>query len=198
VGVEIDLCFGCQAFWFDNLESPGLAEAAVLDLFKEIHEHRDQPRRPVGGKLSCPRCRTKLARTRDILRGNPIEYERCPQGDGRFTTFFQFLREKQFVRSLTPAERTELSAHVGTVRCSSCGAAVSLEQGACSHCGAAISVLDAEAVGKRLVAKARPAAARPPKSVSESWRRPAPEPASDSLQDLLFDSIDSLAGWLSD
>ena len=113
--VEIDLCYGCQGIWFDKMESPALADASVIELFKRIHEHRDEPRRPMGARTQCPRCRSQLAHTKDVQRGNPIEYERCPDGDGRYTTFFQFLREKHFVRSLGPQEVTALRAQVAQV-----------------------------------------------------------------------------------
>ena len=39
--VELDLCFPCQGIWFDEYESLQLAPSGVIDLFKLIHEHRD-------------------------------------------------------------------------------------------------------------------------------------------------------------
>jgi len=196
-GVEIDVCYSCHAFWFDALESPGLAEPAVLDLFGQIHEHRDQPRKPIGARLGCPRCRAALTHTQDFQRGNRIEYDRCPKGHGRFTTFYQFLREKHFVRSLTTAELKDVSVRLGQVRCSSCGATISLEKSACAHCGAPVSVIDADAVGKRLLAGS---SANPQPRPAEPRRRPPPpsrEPEG-SLHDLLVDSVGTLAEWLGD
>jgi hypothetical protein len=82
-----------------------------------------------------------------MQRSNHISYYRCAGGHGRFTTFFQFLREKNFVRSLTVAEVNQLKVHMAQVRCSSCGAPVNLERDAqCGYCRAPISILDAEAV----------------------------------------------------
>jgi hypothetical protein len=47
--------------------------------------------------------RAARARPRSAKAGR-FSYWRCPDEHGRLTPFFQFLREKQFVRSLTPAE----------------------------------------------------------------------------------------------
>ena len=152
-GVDIDLCFACHAIWFDQYESAQLTPGAVLDLFREIHQHHDQPLRPLGDATRCPACRGRLQVTQDIQRTNRITYYRCTAGHGRLTTFFQFLREKNFVRSLTGPEVAQLKAHVTQVRCSSCGAPVDLtRESACGYCRAPISILDAEAV-KRTIAE---------------------------------------------
>jgi len=213
---EIDICYGCHAFWFDAMESPALSEAAVLELFKRIHEHRNRQRRPLGNRLGCPRCSARLVHTRDVQRTNRIEYERCPQGHGRFTTFFQFLREKNFVRSLSPPELKQLRAQVSQVRCSSCGATVSLEKAACAHCGAPVSILDADAVEKTVLtlnakaaARAAPVAADAmpdtPRSSAESLqalrgrtRSPWLSEPREGLRDLFVEAIDEVCDWLSD
>lgn len=149
--VELDLCFGCHALWFDQHESASLTPGAVIELFRAIHAHRDAPLRPVADNLRCPACRAGLQLTHDIQRSNRISYYRCPDGHGRFTTFFQFLREKNFVRSLTRGEIERLKAHVAQVRCSGCGASVDLARDSqCGYCRSAISILDAEAVRKTL------------------------------------------------
>jgi hypothetical protein len=145
--VDLDICFDCHGIWFDQYESARLTPGAVLSLFRMIHEHRDAPRHTVADILRCPACRAKLALTHDIQRTNRIAYYRCPEGHGRFTTFFQFLREKNFVRSLTGAEIDRLKAHVAQVRCSGCGAPVDLGRDSqCTYCRSPISILDAEAV----------------------------------------------------
>ena len=67
------------------------------------------------------------------------------------TPFSEFLKEKQFVRSLNPAEQARLRAEVKSVQCSGCGAPVDLAKGfECGHCGSALTVLDADAVAKTL------------------------------------------------
>lgn len=146
-GVELDLCYACHAIWFDQYESAQLTPGAVIDLFRRIHEHHDQPPRPLGDRLRCPACRDKLLLTQDIQRTNRINYYRCANGHGRLTTFLQFLREKNFVRTLTAPEVAQLKVHVTQVRCSGCGAAVDLvRDSACGYCRSPISILDAEAV----------------------------------------------------
>ena len=150
-GVELDLCYACRAIWFDQYESAQLTPGAVIDLFRKIHEHHDQPPRPLADRLRCPACRDKLQLTQDIQRTNRINYYRCANGHGRLTTFLQFLREKNFVRTLTAPEVAQLKAHVTQVRCSGCGAAVDLvRDSACGYCRSPISILDAEAVKSTL------------------------------------------------
>ncbi len=150
-GVQLDLCFACHAIWFDQYESAQLTPGAVLDLFKQIHAHHDQPPRPLGEALRCPACKERLKLTQDLQRTNRISYYRCEAAHGRLTTFFQFLREKQFVRSLTAPEIEKLRAHVSQVRCSGCGAPVDVERDAqCGYCRSPISILDPEAVKRTL------------------------------------------------
>jgi len=149
--VELDLCFTCHGIWFDQYESATLTPGSVMQLFREIHEHHDKPPRPIPARMGCPTCRTGLALTHDVQRTNRISYYRCPNGDGRFTTFFQFLREKNFVRSLSGAEITQLRATISQVRCSSCGAPVELgAKSVCGYCSAPVSILDADSVKKTL------------------------------------------------
>ena len=49
-----------------------------------------------------------LVHTGDLQRTTRFFYERCPQNHGRLITFFQFLREKNFVRDLSLKEMEEL------------------------------------------------------------------------------------------
>lgn len=151
--VIIDACWDCHAFWFDQYESTSLAPRAVIELFRLINEHRNKPARQLADSMACPHCRARLVLTQDLQRTNRITYHRCPNGHGRLTTFFQFLREKQFVRSLSQLEIESLRASVKQVRCSGCGATVDLARdAACSYCRSPIAVLDAEAVEKALAA----------------------------------------------
>jgi hypothetical protein len=149
--VDLDLCFGCQAIWFDQHESAQLTPGAVLDLFRTIHEHSGAPARPLADRMRCLVCNGALKLTHDIQRTNRISYYRCAESHGRFTTFFQFLREKNFVRSLTIGEIEQLKVHVSQVRCSNCGGPVNVERdAACSYCRSPISILDADAVSRTL------------------------------------------------
>jgi DNA-directed RNA polymerase subunit RPC12/RpoP len=164
--VELDLCFSCQGVWFDDYESLQLAPAGVIDLFRLIHEHRDDQRLPLANPLHCPRCGERLIHSQDRVKSGVFNYQRCGQ-HGRFITFAQFMIEKGFVRQLTGAEIRELSVRIGAVRCTGCGAPVDIRQdSACTHCRAPIAILDAEAVdtalaGYQQAAMKRPAAMAP-------------------------------------
>jgi 5-methylcytosine-specific restriction endonuclease McrA len=149
--VCLDLCYPCHAIWFDRNESLQLAPHAVIELFRDIHARQSEPRRALPEHLGCPRCRAPLVLTNDLAKAGRFTYWRCPGDHGRLTPFFQFLREKQFVRSLTPAELGRVRAELKTVCCSSCGAPIDLERDtACSYCKAPLAVLDADAVEKAL------------------------------------------------
>jgi len=145
--VQVDLCFACAGIWFDHLGSVQLAPAAVIELFKEIHAHLDDLHQPTANQLPCPRCGDPLVLGYDLSKSGKFSYFRCPRGDGRFTPFFQFLREKQFVRSLTEAELQRVRSQVRQIRCSECGAPIDLEHSSqCKYCHAPVSFLDPDAV----------------------------------------------------
>jgi ssDNA-binding Zn-finger/Zn-ribbon topoisomerase 1 len=170
--VGLDLCFLCQGIWFDAYESLQLAPAGVVELFKLIHAHGDDLRQPLAGDLRCPRCKERLIASQDRVRSGLFNYLRCAQ-HGRFITFSQFMIEKGFVRQLTPAEIKEVSARIGVVRCTGCGAPVDIrKESACSHCRAPIAILDAHAVEAALVgygqAAARQAAETDPALLAET------------------------------
>lgn len=155
--VEIDLCLPCQLFWFDRGESLQLSPSATLKLFRLVGEHGPRARRPSPGEMQCPRCRVRLALAHDRQRNTPFQYWRCPAGHGRLTSFFDFLREKDFVRPLSKEQVEELRRNVQTLNCSNCGAPIDLGKGsACEHCGSPLSMLDLEQAG-RLVAQLREA-----------------------------------------
>lgn len=151
--IPLDVCHGCHGLWFDKTESLRLSPAGVLRLFRELHtpEPESGPefhvRHPLAASMKCPRCHAELARTYDMARNNRFHYFRCPQGHGHYIPFFQFLREKGIVRTLTPRERNELQQRMPTVRCSHCAAPIELTtQAECAHCQTPVSVLDASGV----------------------------------------------------
>jgi hypothetical protein len=147
--VDVELCFTCACIWFDHAASVELAPAAVISLFKEIHAHRNATRQALAGRMACPRCGDALVLSYDLSKSGRFSYYRCARGDGRLTPFFQFLREKQFIRSLTPAEIGRIRVQLGHVNCSQCGAPVDLELGTeCKYCHAPLSLLDPDAVEK--------------------------------------------------
>ncbi len=136
--VTVDLCGGCQALWFDAFESIQRTPGATLELFRAIHAAGVGERRALPARMRCPRCGESLQLTHDLQRSTHFSYHRCPYGHGRFTPFFQFLREKNFVRPLAPDELARLTA--------------------CAYCHAPIAILDPDAVAKTL---AELAAAQP-------------------------------------
>ena len=149
--VEIDVCRPCHVIWFDNMESTSLSPGSVIEVFKRIHAARYSGRNLQKMLVECPHCAVTLKQTTDLAKGGRFSYLRCANGHGRLISFTQFLREKNFIRSLQPHEITALSVKVKQIRCSSCGGPISLETDtACKHCGAAISVLDEGAVEKAL------------------------------------------------
>ena len=143
--VTIDLCQPCQSFWFDGHESLALTPAATLTLFRIIGEHTARPREREEHAGRCPRCSGLLRRTRDMQRATRFEYFRCPNAHGRLITFFDFLKEKDFIRPLTPSQIAKLRKDLQAVNCSNCGAPVDLDKGStCRHCGSPLSMLDIE------------------------------------------------------
>lgn len=148
--IEVDVCFPCHVIWLDLRESLQLSPRGTLDLFRVLNEHADDARHALRQRNVCPRCGATLQLMNDIGKGGRFSYYRCPR-HGRLTPFSEFLKEKQFVRALTPMEERRLSAEIKQVQCSSCGAPIELSRGfACRHCGAALTVLDPEAVARAL------------------------------------------------
>ncbi len=149
--VDLDVCYACEAIWFDAFESAQLTPGAVMKVFEAIHARGDVQPRPLADVCRCPACRAALKLTHDVQRTNRITYYRCPEGHGRLSTFNQFLLEKNFIRSLTLGEVERLKAVVKQVRCTSCGGAVNLERDpVCPYCRAPIAILDADAVKRTL------------------------------------------------
>ena len=102
--VTIDLCEPCQSIWFDPRENLQLTPGATLALFRIIGEHVAKPHVAEGETAKCPHCQARLRRTQDMQRATRFEYfQAVPHEHGRLTTFFDFLKEKDFVRPLTPS-----------------------------------------------------------------------------------------------
>jgi hypothetical protein len=149
--VAIDLCFGCQGIWFDSYESVRIAPGGIIELFRLIHEHRDDPRLPIPGRLNCPRCDETLLHSMDVGKSGRFNYYRCLQNHGRFTPFAQLMIEKGFVRQLSAVEIQTIAARISTITCSGCGAPFDIRTDpACPHCRAPITILDPDAVEQAL------------------------------------------------
>ena len=145
--IVIDVCLSCQAFWFDQRESLQLSPRSTLTLFRLIGDQagarpETPPANPAGAAV-CPHCGLRLRPTQDRQRNTTFAYQRCPAGHGRFTTFYDFLREKDFIRPLSPAQIEELRRHVQAVNCANCGGPIDLVvRSTCGHCGSALTMLD--------------------------------------------------------
>jgi len=141
--LAVDVCQNCQAFWFDRFENTRLSPDSTVKLFHLMAEHQHSAVAPLRQPMACPRCKGVLALTHDIqLRATKFEYWRCPK-HGHFITFLQFLKEKDFVRPLTPKQITELRQNVQILNCSNCAGPIDLvKQSTCPHCGSPISMID--------------------------------------------------------
>lgn len=184
-GVRVDLCFPCAGIWFDHLASMQLAPAGVIDLFKEIYAHRTGARQALASRLGCPRCQQTLITSFDLSKAGRFSYFRCARGDGRFTPFFQFLREKQFVRDLSALELQRVKSQVRQINCSECGAPIDLQhESQCRYCHAPVSFLDPDAVEKAVKMW----------SDVESRRHlaPSPEALGDTLQRMQLNHTEHL------
>jgi len=190
--VEIDLCTACQAFWFDKYEDMKISSGSTLKLMKLIGENSSPAKASMATTLHCPRCSSPLALTHDLQGNTKFTYWRCGNEHGRFIGYLDFLREKNFIRAMSPQEINELKARVQTVNCSSCGASINLAtDSVCSHCGSPISLLDVK---------------QPQQWVKELNQAPEPHPfdpslfkvePEDSTSNLVQDGLSAFVRWLT-
>ena len=170
--VEIDLCSRCRAFWFDPFETVHLTPASTLKIFGLIADQSSPAPEAFPSDSYCPKCGMRLHLAHDRQRNTPFQYWRCEQEHGRFTPFIDFLREKEFVRALSPEQMTELRQNIRIVNCSNCGAPIDLtHDSVCAHCGAAVSMIDM----KKMVELAKSAG-------NAAAAQTAPPPAHDASQ----------------
>jgi hypothetical protein len=207
--VAIDVCLLCQSFWFDTHESVQLSPGGTLGLFRLIGEHAANRSFSNADLAKCPRCHARLRLTQDMQRATRFSYLRCPNDHGRLITFFDFLREKDFIRPLTAEQLRALRENVQTVNCSNCGAPVDVaHHSACSHCGSPLSMLDLDQA-QALVAQLQKADAREHQPIDPMLplnllgaRREAEaafprDPGADwTPTDLVEAGVQALASWL--
>ena len=149
--IAIDLCRRCLAAWFDDKELLQLSPSAAIRLLGEFAKEDAGRRVPIEPFLACPRCAAQLIETHDRQRDTRFWYHRCPAGHGRFMTSYQFLRAKDFVRSLSDTEMAELREHIRQINCANCGAPVDLERDAiCGFCSTPVAIVDPDQVRKVL------------------------------------------------
>jgi hypothetical protein len=161
-------------------------------MLRVIGEHVARPVLQDGDIAMCPRCNAQLRRTQDLQRSTRFEYFRCPNNHGRLTTFFDFLKEKDFVRPLTPQQIAELRRNVQAINCSNCGAPIDLaKRSDCGHCGSALSMLDTQQA-ERLITQLREAD-RTDKVVDPAL--PLALERARRQTESVFEGLDGRAGW---
>jgi hypothetical protein len=141
--VPVDVCRTCHVIWFDKLESVKLTPGGTLKLFRLVGEHRQRPPAPMANTMKCPRCDIRLLLTHDRTRSTRFRYWRCARDHGRLITFFDFLREKDFIKPISPQQLAELRENVQSINCSNCGAPIDLARDTvCAHCSSPLSTID--------------------------------------------------------
>jgi len=149
--LTIDVCHHCQCLWFDDQEFLQMTPGATLQLVASVAEDRELTRQPWAAAPRCPRCARPLAETHDLQRSTRFTYYRCPAGDGRFITYYQFLRAKNFVRPLSDEEVRELRARIQQINCANCGGPVNIEREAvCGFCRTPLAIIDPDQVRKTI------------------------------------------------
>jgi hypothetical protein len=136
----------------------GLSPASTLQLMKYIGEHSSAPRQAFTDRLMCARCGSGLTLAHNMTRNVRFVYWQCSSQHGHFISFFDFLKEKNFIRPLSPQEIQHLRETVQEVHCSNCGASVNLQtNSACPYCHSPISILDLQEQ-QRMLAQLKEAA----------------------------------------
>ena len=149
--LTIDVCHHCQCLWFDDQEFLQMTPGATLQLVASVAEDKELTRQPWAAAPRCPRCSRPLAETHDLQRSTRFTYYRCPAGDGRFITYYQFLRAKNFVRPLSEEEVRELRTRIQQINCANCGGPVSIERDAvCGFCRTPLAIIDPDQVRKTI------------------------------------------------
>jgi len=149
--LTIDVCHHCQCLWFDDQEFLQMTPGATLQLVASVAEDKGLTRQPWAAAPRCPRCSRPLAETHDLQRSTRFTYYRCPAGDGRFITYYQFLRAKNFVRPLSEEEVRELRTRIQQINCANCGGPVNIGRDAvCGFCRTPLAIIDPDQVRKTI------------------------------------------------
>jgi len=202
--VPLDMCYSCSVIWFDSAENLQLTPGSVLKLFKLIHEKHALHSKTPDRALQCPRCQRKLKHTHDLLYNVRFSYALCPQNHGRLSTFFQFLREKKFIRDLTTKEIEELKRRIQMVHCSNCGASINLNKDSrCPYCHSAISMLDPQQMEKtvqelRQLEERQATPSRQPSTATNQSKTPTLSAQPQRYHDGVFSSDPFLAADLAE
>lgn len=160
--VTADVCTGCQAFWFDEYKDLQLCPGSTLKLMKYIGEHSSAAKPALSNALKCPRCGDRLSLAHDMAGTMRFVYWRCGSGHGHFISFFEFLKEKNFIHPLSPQQIQKLRESVQTVNCANCGASIDLQSASvCPYCHSPICMLDLNQQ-KQMLLQLKEAAEAPP------------------------------------
>jgi hypothetical protein len=142
----------------------------------------------------------RLLLTNDRQRNTPFRYWRCDREHGRLITFFDFLREKDFIRPLSAPQLAELRQNVQTVNCSNCGAPIDLSgASACTHCGTPVSMLDVRHISDMATQLTQAATPRPAIDVQSIFAvmKAEQERSRDSASGLVETGLQVMARWLT-
>lgn len=160
--VSFAVCAPCQSFWFEMFRSLQLSTASTLKLMKFIGENSSAAKPQSAPVKRCPECQGQLLLTHDWQRNSKFNYWRCANEHGRFISFLDFLREKDFIHPVTHEQLAHLKKTMQTVNCSNCGAPIDLNKdSACTHCGSPICMLDMTQPQK-MIEQLQKAGAKPP------------------------------------
>lgn len=209
--LRVDVCAECQAIWFDKYEDLQLSPGSTLKMMKFIGAHSSQSIPPPAKTIRCPRCASVLLSTHDMARSTRFSYWRCPKDHGRYIGFLDFLREKNFIRQLSPEQIRDLRRNVQNINCSNCGAPIDLNTASsCAHCGSPISMLDMQqpqALLKELQQAAEPPPPDPNLGIKLAWAKQQAEAAFNepdaggwtnaSSSSLVHAGLDALTRWLA-
>jgi hypothetical protein len=199
--VQLDVCAGCHVIWFDHFESLRLSPAGTLRVFQLIGTEAQSRPPLLRDPLTCPRCDVRLELTRDRQRNTPFQYWRCTREHGRLITYFEFLREKDFIRPLSPEQLASLRENLQMINCSNCGAPIDLvHEAACRHCGTPISTLDLEQISRMANQLQRSSEPRKTIDVSSLFEAMKMERergrTPDGVSGLVEAGLRLLAGWI--
>jgi hypothetical protein len=143
----------------------------------------------------------RLLLTNDRQRNTPFRYWRCDREHGRLITFFDFLREKDFIHPLSGAELAALRQNVQMVNCSNCGAPIDLTGAAssCAHCGTPVSMLDVKQISEMASQLRQAAAPRPAIDVESIFAAMKAGRArdTDAASGLVETGLQIVARWLT-
>lgn len=102
--LELDLCFSCHGIWFDPQENLKLSPAAVVELFRLLHAHRDAARQPLALKMDCRHCRSAFS----LL--DPKAVEQALQGYAKAASSAGAIKIPELADALVMVERDRLRA----------------------------------------------------------------------------------------